>query len=214
MKKNNISLILATKGSGKTILANALALSQEKPVFVITPIKSGWDMQKGDFLNIEEIEELHPNNTYIYEVKYNEFENLLKEITEIKNICVVIDEIDIFSTRAISHQTSLYEIINLGRHNEIDLIALSRRPCDMPTTLRAQADTLYLGRVGKEVNNKKYIKEWIGDYYAAWSENAAPFTFRKIALSSNTNDCFIKLSSELVANIQKYNLRRLKKCDL
>lgn len=214
MKKNNISLILAAKGSGKTILANALALSQEKPVFVITPIKSGWDMQRGDLLNVDDIEELHATTTHIYETKYDDFEPLLREILEIKNICVVIDEVDIFSTRAISHQTSLYEIVNLGRHNEIDLIALSRRPSDMPTTLRAQADTLYLGRVGKEVNNKKYIKEWIGDDYAEWASAADPYTFKKIALSSNTKDCFIKLSLEMVANIQKYNKRRLQKCDL
>lgn len=213
MKKNEISLILATKGSGKTILANALALAQNKPAFVLTPIKSGWDMQNGDLLNIDEIQELHPCTTHIFEVKAEEFEGLLKEIIEIKNICVVIDEVDIFSNRAISHHTPLYELVNLGRHNEIDLIALSRRPCDMPTTLRSQADTLYLGRVGKEVNNKKYVKEWIGDYYADWAENADPYTFKKISLSSNQKDYFIKLSSNLVANIERYNQRRLKKCE-
>ena len=64
-KENTIRFINAKKGSGKTILATALAYAQNKRVIWITPLKSGYYPHKADLQNVDIVNHAKQFNFFV-----------------------------------------------------------------------------------------------------------------------------------------------------
>lgn len=204
MKQNTITTILANKGSGKTILATALTLAQDKPVIFVSPIKNSLPLHFRDKVDSPELQEDFYNGiTYVYYPEtQNELEELLKSVEGLENICIAIDEIDFFYNNTLDNVTELYKLINYGRHRQIDLVIMARRFQNIPKALVSQTDVFYIGRIGRSYADSEYIRKTIDKETAELAQSLERGSFIRV---ENTKDelSLIKLPSDLVAKIEK-----------
>lgn len=204
MKQNTITTILANKGSGKTILATALTLAQDKPVIFVSPIKNSLPLHFRDKVDSAELQDDFYNGiTYAYYPEnQDELEELLKSIESIDNICIAIDEIDFFYNNTLDNTTEIYKLINYGRHREIDLIIMARRFQNIPKALVSQTDIFYIGRIGRSYADLEYIRKTIDKETADLAQTLERGIFIRV---ENTKDelSLIKLPDDLVAKIEK-----------
>lgn len=204
MKQNKISVIMATKGSGKTLLATALSISQDKPLFMISPIQNSFYTHFRDKINETNVDDdILQGITYVYYAHTaDELEALLKDIQESFNngVCIMIDEIDFYYKNLLNKELELYKIINYGRHKEIDLIVLARRLQDTPKAVVSQADVFYIGNIGQSYNDYEYIKKQVGKSYADVAQTLAKGSFIKL---ENHKANLIKLPSNVVSILTK-----------
>lgn len=175
-KKNNISVILARKGTGKSCLMQFLLLMNSKSSIIIDPTASLPPFKNRlSFENEKEfIQAMKNPETGLFKRFKNkkidcvietpqDLDAFLAYLVDIKlkNFLLVIDEIDLFYGATLPQNTALYRIINLGRHSEIDIIGVARRPANMPRPLTSQSDNIYIGNMNHEPNDEKYLKEFI-----------------------------------------------------
>lgn len=204
MKQNKISVIMATKGSGKTLLATALSIAQDKPLFMISPIQNSFYTHFRDKINETNVDDdILQGITYVYYAHTaDELEALLKDIQESFNngVCIMIDEIDFYYKNLLNKELELYKIINYGRHKEIDLIVLARRLQDTPKAIVSQADVFYIGNIGQSYNDYEYIKKQVGKSYADIAQTLEKGSFIKL---ENHKANLIKLPSNVVSILTK-----------
>lgn len=204
MKQNKISVIMATKGSGKTLLATALSIAQDKPLFMISPIENSIYAHFRDKVNESNVDDdILQGITYVYYAHTaNELEALLQDIQESFNqgVCIMIDEIDFYYKNLLNKELELYKIINYGRHKEIDLIVLARRLQDTPKAIVSQADVFYIGNIGQSYNDYEYIKKQVGKSYADMAQTLPKGSFIKL---ENHQANLIKLPSSIVSILTK-----------
>lgn len=173
-KTNEISTILALKGSGKSVLTEYLFLQNPKSS-IIFDINSTYGAFKnrvfingsntlGAFRAIKQILFRFDSKVDIVITDAIEIEPLLSLIwQEFTNLCIVIDEVDMYYSAFIPRETALFSFINRGRHKGFDLITNARRPAKIPRDLTSQSDYIYLGFVGREPLDLKYFKEVFGN---------------------------------------------------
>lgn len=204
MKQNKITTILANKGSGKTILATALGLAQDKPTIMISPIKGSLPLHFRDKIDAQELDEDFYNGiTYAYYLEtQDDLEELLESLAHLDNICIIIDEIDFFYTNALDNTTELYKLINYGRHRQVDLVIMARRFQNIPKSLVSQTDIFYIGRIGRSYTDLEYIRKTIDKESAELAQFLERGSFIRVENQSDTLS-LIKLPSELVAKIEK-----------
>lgn len=210
-KSNKLTLILAKKGSGKTILGTALAFASQKPLFIISPnlhsiatfahdcvytAQNLGDLEF-DFENIKKTK----SHTIFY-LQKDEFEPVLSALMSFDNICIFIDELDFYLGSATNNESSFFKLINYGRHKEIDLIAIARRAQDIPKTLTSQMDLLFVGKQGLDINDKKYISAFVGEQKAERTESFKVGDFYKIDLINSKID-FVRIPTHIVDSISK-----------
>lgn len=209
-KRNELIFLVAKKGSGKSFLAEALIRYQDKPAFWITPIIKAYYPDKLDSIN--EISTRRDNISYIEITDRAEFCDFMLELfdyikaTYPQGAFIVIDELDYYHDSKISHKSPLYAFINMGRHLQCDLLAISRRPQDLPKTLRDNADTLMLGNFNDLNNIDKlgFLEQW----HCEAVSNLKQHEFLKIDIS--TGEAFlIKLSESCIKKLQA-NVKYLK----
>lgn len=206
MKKNKIITIISRKGSGKTALMQYEAFINPKSCIIFDPTGSLLPFKNRVFIDYEKqniTKILNKIGTRIYSQKIdiviqkcNDVEKILEIIyNNLENICIVIDEVDLCYSATISNNTYLYKLCNFGRHKEIDLIAVARRPANTPRALTSQSDYIYLGNSNKEPRDLQYLstflnKEIIKDY-----EMLQNYNF--LCYNTTRNKCFkIKLPLE------------------
>lgn len=211
MKTNNLTLILAKKGSGKTILGTALAFANEKPLFIISPnlhsiatfshdsvfCSENLENLEFDFENIKKTK----SHTIFY-LQRDDFEGVLSALMEFNSICIFIDELDFYTGNATQAENAFFKLINYGRHKQIDLIAIARRAQDIPKTLTSQMDSLFVGKQGLDINDKKYISAFVGEENALRTENFKVGDFYKIDLINSKID-FIRVPTALANQISQ-----------
>jgi len=165
--QNNITLIFGRKGSGKTTIAKEL-IKYEKHKHIII-----WDFL-GEYENGLIITEEKEFMKYIKTIKageqleaiirfdkdvYTKFDNLCKKVWKIKNTLLVIEEADsICSSSYIGN--GLASLIRYGRHRNIDIIGITRRPSDINRLLTSQADTVCCYKF-IEPRDVKYLTDYM-----------------------------------------------------
>lgn len=171
-KKRNIIGILAMQGSGKSALMQYLFLINPKSCIIFDPVGSLQPYKNRVFIDFEKQsikKTLNKIGKRLYTQKIdivinncNDVELVLGLIyNNLTNICIVIDEIDIEYKAYVSNDSYLYKICNFGRHKELDLIGVARRPANMPRILTSQSNYLFLGNSNQEPLDLKYIKEFV-----------------------------------------------------
>lgn len=187
-RTNAISLLIAKKGTGKTALATALAITQPKKVFWITPLKTElyffkndtWGLQNADFNDTKQI-------CYIFADSYQNLQTNLQSLQEkirenneqngAIGALIVIDEIDFYLKRNTIDE--IYKIINYGRHLNIDFLAIARQIQTTPTTLRTNIDNFIIGESWNLTNDRKFYADFLTDDELKIVENLGKFEFFK-----------------------------------
>lgn len=204
MKQNTITTIFANKGSGKTMLATALTLAQDKPLIFVSPIKDSIPAHFRDKINKSEIQEDFYNGiSYIYYLEsLEDIEELISSVLEMGNICLCIDEIDFFYKNVLDKDLELYKLINYGRHKEIDLVVMSRRLQDTPKVLVSQTDVFYIGRIGRSSTDFEYIRKTTDKETATQAQYLEQGSFIRVEAQKDTTT-LIKLPQELIHKLEK-----------
>lgn len=204
MKTNTITAILANKGSGKTILATALTLAQDKPVVFVSPIKNSLPLHFRDKVDSPELQEdFYDGITYAYYPEnQDELEELLESIEHLDNICIAIDEVDFYYNNTLDNTTELYKLINYGRHRQIDLVFMARRFQNIPKALVSQTDIFYIGRIGRSYADLEYIRKTIDKETSELAQTLERGSFIRVENQKDTLS-LIKLPNDLVAKIEK-----------
>lgn len=163
-KKNKIIFLNAKKGSGKTILATALAYAQNKRVIWITPLKSGYyphsvDMQQNEVIN-------HPKQYNFFVVDAQGFAEKIQDILVFckiykEPIFLVVDELDNYVSSRLTNANPLFELVNQGRHYEIDMLFIARRNQDIPKSILTNVDFFICGANNLIENDLKYLRDFL-----------------------------------------------------
>lgn len=199
MKTNNLCLILAKKGSGKTTLATALAYANDKPAFIISPNLGSICTFEIDKVNITEIDlpDMQKRKyCHIFYIQKEEFESILNDLIELENILIVVDELDFYFNKSVGNESAFFKLINYGRHKQNDLIAISRRMQDIPKTLTSQMDSLFVGKCGLDINDRKYLGSYLPESTLEGLIDLEIGEFYKVDLIKNKITYFT-LSSEV-----------------
>lgn len=92
------------------------------------------------------------NHDKFYHLNYipvnpeQEFEKFCNFVYELQNICMIVEEIDMFSSSAMVGKYLAY-IIRYGRHRDIDLICTTRRPADVSRLITSQTEKFIIFRI-------------------------------------------------------------------
>lgn len=214
MKKNQIITIISRKGAGKSVMMQYLALLNPKSCFIFDPTGSLQPFKNRVFFDYEAYGDFgfkklcNKIGTRLYYQKIDiviqnceNVENLLEIIYyNMQNVAVVIDEIDLCYKPFISNESVLYKLCNFGRHKEIDLIGVARRPANVPRALTSQSDYIFLGIHNKEPRDETYLKEFISKKALIDYNSIGLYEFLKIDLTKHTHTKF-KLSSQILTAI-------------
>ena len=165
-KENTIRFINAKKGSGKTILATALAYAQNKRVIWITPLKSGYYPHKVDLQNVDVVNHAKQYNFFVVNA-----EGFAEKISEILLFCkmqkepifLVIDELDNYAGARLNNTSPLFELVNQGRHYEIDMLFIARRNQDIPKSILTNVDFFICGANNLIENDLKYLRDFLSE---------------------------------------------------
>lgn len=190
MKQNKITLIIAKKGTGKTTIANALALCQDKKVFWVTPLETGFFKKKIDCIGFRELDLNNKLQTcYIVENDLDKVQEHFKRISLIaknsqEGILLVIDELDYYASSRLHHSSELFKIINYGRHNQLDMIFIARRLQDIPTTTATNVDYFILGKNLNIKNDVRYYQNFLTDEAINHTQELAIGEFLKVCTNN------------------------------
>lgn len=165
-KSNTIRFINAKKGSGKTILATALAYAQNKRVIWITPLRSGYYPHKADLQNVDIVNHAKQFNFFV--VNAEQFVEKISEVllfckTQKEPIFLVIDELDNYAGARLNNTSPLFELVNQGRHYEIDMLFIARRNQDIPKSILTNVDFFICGANNLIENDIKYLKDFLSN---------------------------------------------------
>lgn len=184
MKKNTLSIIIAKKGSGKSVFATALMLAQDKKPFFITPIQNAFYFLPYDTYGFNQLVASPLQSSFIVCNR----DNLQATLKRIQNLArnyengamLVIDEIDYYCNSRIHYDNELHNLINYGRHLELDIVFIARRFQDMPATILTNADIVYIGRNNNVKNDEKYYRNFFNSELIAKSANLEVGQFLEI----------------------------------
>ena len=203
MKQNTITTIFANKGSGKTMLATALSLAQDKPIIWVSPIVNSIPKHFRDRVNQTEIKDDFEYVSYIYYLDtLEELEELISSVLDIGNVCLCIDEIDFYYKNVLDKDLELYKLVNYGRHKQIDLIVMARRLQDTPKVIVSQTDVFYIGRIGRSFTDFEYIRKTLDKEVAESAQYLDIGSFIRVALGKD-RATLIKLPYELITKLQR-----------
>jgi chromosomal replication initiation ATPase DnaA len=149
-KTRKIFLIFGKTGTGKSFLANKLINDFPRTI----TIDPKHEYTNGlIFYSFEVFANYIIDNKFLYDInkefnficRFNletEIESLFELCEIIENVCLLIDEIE-FYIDARNKSTYFNNLINYGRHHNISIIGIARRPSEMSTTLKSQVDKIF-----------------------------------------------------------------------
>ena len=215
MKRNQISTIISRKGAGKSVLMQYLLLKNNKSCVVFDPTHSLPPFKNRIFFDYEKHgvrgfrrlinyigARIYRQKIDIVITNCNEPEEILDIVYyNLYGLCIVMDEVDLAYKPMLSQDSTLYKILNFGRHKELDFIGVCRRPANCPRALTSQSDYLYLGIHNKEPRDSSYLKEFINTKALNAYETLNLYDFLKIDLTKQKSEVF---------RLPKYALKLLK----
>jgi len=154
-----IEIIIGKRGCGKSTLLKNILDTKENKVIIYDFIG------EHEGLICSSIEEVHKNmNCPIISfrnAREDMFNLLCEYVYERGNVTFAIEEVDCF-TSANYCPAFLSYIIRYGRHKNINLIGITRRPADIPRLLTSQANKLYLFKIS-EPRDIEYLQKYSRD---------------------------------------------------
>lgn len=161
-----ITCIFGKRGSGKTTLVRGLVASCDR-LFILDPLAEYTTRFGLQFHNINDLinHVMHLSNPRRDALHYCFYppgemqgaDYLLRVSEIVQNCTVVLEEIDLICSAAYI-PPYLSNSIRRGRHFNVDLICVSRRPAEVPRLLTSQAQRFYLFRF-TEPRDLKYIAD-------------------------------------------------------
>lgn len=204
MKRNQISTIISRKGAGKSVLMQYLLLKNDKSCVVFDPTHSlppfknrvFFDYEKHGARGFKRL--INHIGTRLYRQKIDIIVTNCNEPEEILDIIyynlyglgIVMDEVDLAYKSMLSQDSTLYKILNFGRHKELDFVGVCRRPANCPRALTSQSDFLYLGIHNKEPRDSSYLKEFISQKALLSYNSLQLYDFLKIDLTNQKTALF------------------------
>lgn len=144
MAQNQITVILGQKGKGKSTLARALVRGQKR-LFVTDGRSEYTDgiifetyralVLYFDLYSPEEIRAICRFDDP------EEMEQLFSFIFRYRNCCLLAEEADDYAPPDKSASPAFLRLIKKGRHEGIDIVAVTRRHAEINILLRSQADS-------------------------------------------------------------------------
>lgn len=211
MKKNEIITIISRKGAGKSVLLQYLLLKSQKSCLVFDPTYSLSPFKNRVFFDYESYgtrgfkklinhigARLYTQKIDIVITNCHEPEEILDIIYyNLSDLGILMDEVDLAYKPMLSQNSTLYKIINFGRHKQIDFVGVCRRPANCPRALTSQSDFMFLGIHNREPRDSAYLKEFISQKNLNAYDSLKLFEFLKIDLTKQKNEVF-KLSQKIL----------------
>lgn len=181
MNQNRIVFITGRKGSGKTFFANqaiAKAMELGNRVIVVSPM-GGLDVPGGVVVRTaEEFRQADTGGKNILGLVGDDDDLapfLFLYAYRSGDVTLVVDEIDLWMSHS-NCDDSLLRIVRYGRHQRINLIAISQRPANVYRDLTAQSDFLVMFN-SSENRDREYLSQRIGRENADRLRSLERFTF-------------------------------------
>jgi hypothetical protein len=197
MIQNKIYTVIGHKGYGKTTLTEKLAIETDKPTIIADPRGQYEPNDRRIIFTsvLNFIMFIESNYTKFKQGKLelvvtctlDDFEELGKYVYRMKKVCFVIDEIDMFFDTRATSKNIVNKLVQYGRHNQIDIITTSRRPANISRNLTALTDVFYFAKI-REPNDKKYVKQSIGDEFVKTVESLNRFEFLKVDIDTESKE--------------------------
>lgn len=152
--QNEVTAVYGHRGSGKStwLFRN---LESFKPFVLIDPLYD----PKFASLNLYEITEIEnlidcfrngrPERVYIAPGNDEIFNLICLVVMAYGHITLVIDEVDQYAT-SYKLPDNLKKLVKYGRHREVNLVMVSRRPMEMNKLLRSQVNRFIIFPMSKE----------------------------------------------------------------
>ena len=105
----------------------------------------------------------------------DDLDNFLKLVWSTENLCLHIEEIDMFADSRVM-PFDLGNIIKRGRHRNISLICTSRRPAEVNRLLTSQASDIYIFNT-TEPKDCQYIESYTSSELKDTIQNLEKLTF-------------------------------------
>jgi len=150
---------MAKKGCGKSTRANGMILERasKKRVLVYDTLNE-YDYKPLDteqFLKAKKgVWKVSPINVTD---EHEYFSTICKFVYEVGDVVLVVDEIDMYCS-ASTQVEYMTKICRYGRHKGVDLIAITRRPHDLPRSITAMTDEFHISKI-QEPRDVIYLKK-------------------------------------------------------
>ena len=142
--RNTIITLLGKKGSGKSFFAKKVIIPLFHRLLIIVPLDEYhyyYTYTLPEFVGVQK-ENYTKNKFRLVYRPLDENEDLFfKFVYSIENITVLIEEVDGYSNGK-SIDPYLERLFKYGRHKNINLICISRRPAEIGRLLTAQSDII------------------------------------------------------------------------
>lgn len=175
MIQNKIIGVIGKKGYGKTKLTEKEAILTDKPTVILDPrFQYENNIRRIVFMSVAAFSSwITIRDNYKLFIKFKlelvvraidieDAELLAQMIYKMKNITFVIDEVDMFFDTRTNKKSYFNQLVQYGRHNEIDIIYTCRRPANISRNLTALTDIFYFSRL-TEPTDKKYVKDTVSN---------------------------------------------------
>lgn len=187
--QNIIETIIGHKGYGKTVFTEKLAILKNRPTVILDPrFQYQENIRRIVFTSVSNFRRwiMNKDNYKVFMSHKLELvvrtiddaEELASLVYKMKKIVFVIDEIDMFFDVHTNKKSFFNQLVQYGRHNEIDIISTSRRPANIHRNLTSLTDAFYFSRL-REPNDQKYIKALLGNEYVEKIKGLEKFSFLK-----------------------------------
>lgn len=155
-------LIFGKTGSGKSYLAKRI-LEPETRLIVFDPKEeySGLVVETfGEFLYYFEDE---PRENFRIVCRFRDAEDYDRAATAcfaLKNLTLVLEECELFlSSYDLNSTLPINQIISHGRHDRISVVAIGRRPSEIPVRIRAQCTSIVTFKQ-TEPRDLQFLQSW------------------------------------------------------
>jgi len=191
--EKKINLIFGKRGSGKSYLAQSLVEKYDR-LFIFDTL--------GEYTGgvvFEDPEKLKEFWGHIYKKKFRiiyrplipqqEFDWIAELIYELGDVTLLVEEIDAFAS---PYQVSreFAQLLQRGRHKNIELIGVTQRPFGIPRLLTSQAKQIYVFNTN-EPRDLEYLRSLLGTaaeekiktleqyQYALWEDGSTELSVGK-----------------------------------
>jgi len=145
---NEVIVIFGKRGSGKTTLAKKLLLGRKRLFIFDTLREYKVGLVTDDIHRASEFLLEHEHS--IFRISYSPeiedkraFNYVCELIYTLKNVTFLIEEVDNYCSALMIPET-FSKIIRYGRHQDISIIATSRRTAEVPRLLTSQATDFFI----------------------------------------------------------------------